>query len=71
MELDLVRAGNERAYTGSGPFQVMLGRASAVEMTLDGEAVDLAPYTRGDVARLTLAGEAATDDGTPADPVNR
>jgi cytoskeleton protein RodZ len=71
MELDLVRAGNERAYTGSGPFQVMLGRASAVERTLDGEAVDLAPYTRGDVARLTLAGEAATDDGTPADPVNR
>jgi cytoskeleton protein RodZ len=71
MELDLIRAGHERAYSGSGPFQVMLGRASAVELTLDGEPVDLAPHTSGNVARLTLAGETAADDNVAADSVKR
>jgi len=71
LELDLIRAGNERAYAGTGPFQVMLGRASAVELTLDGEPVDLAPHTRGNVARLTLGGEAAVESTEPADSGNR
>mgnify|MGYP001552025674 CR=1 FL=1 len=39
----------------------MVGRASAVQMTFDGEAVDLGPHTRGNVAHLTLA------QATPAD----
>jgi cytoskeleton protein RodZ len=71
MELDLIRAGHERTYSGFGPFQVMLGRASAVELTLDGEPVDLAPHTSGNVARLTLAGETAADDNVAADSVKR
>jgi len=70
VEMDLIRAGHERAYAGTPPFQVMLGRASAVLLTLDGEPVDLAPYTRGDVARLTLGGEAATESSEPTDPEN-
>jgi len=70
MELDLIRAGHERAYSGAGPFQVMLGRASAVELTLDGEPVDLVPYTRGNVARLTLAKEPAVDNGQAAESEN-
>jgi len=70
LELDLLRAGHERAYAGTGPFQVMLGRASAVELTLDGEPVDLVPHTRGDVARLTLGGEAATESSEPTEPEN-
>ena len=49
----------------------MLGRASAVELTLDGEPVDLAPHTRGNVARLTLGGEAAVESSEPADSGNR
>ena len=61
LELDLIRAGHERVYSGAGPFQVMLGRASAVELTLDGEPIDLVPHTSGDVARLTLAKELAPD----------
>ena len=71
LELDLIRAGHERTYSGSGPFQVMLGRASAVELTLDGEPVDLAPHTNGNVARLTLAGELPRDDGVNADSAER
>lgn len=70
LELDLIRAGSERAYSGPRPFRVMVGRASAVVMTIDGEAVDLGPHTRGNVARLTLGGESpgsgAEAPGEPA-----
>jgi len=71
LELDLIRAGSEREYRGSGPFRVMIGRASAVVLSLDGEAVDLGPHTRGNVARLTLgeeaqAGDEPTAEGEPA-----
>jgi cytoskeleton protein RodZ len=58
LELDLIRGGSQREYRGPGPFRVMIGRASAVVLSLDGEAVDLGPYTRGNVARLTLGDEA-------------
>ncbi len=37
-----------------GPFKVVLGDASAVRMTLNGEPYDLAPHTSGNVARFTL-----------------
>ena len=56
LEMDLIRAGNSRAYNGPGPFRVMIGRASAVVMSLDGEPVDLGPHPRGNVASLVLAG---------------
>lgn len=54
LEKDLLRGGNERSYQGSPPFDLMLGRASAVVVEFQGEAVDIAPHIRGDVARLTL-----------------
>jgi cytoskeleton protein RodZ len=54
LEMDLIRAGISRVYDGKGPFRVMIGRASAVVLTLDGETVDLGPHTRGNVARMTL-----------------
>ncbi|MEE4172999.1 MAG: helix-turn-helix domain-containing protein [Xanthomonadales bacterium] len=54
LEQDLVRGGERRAYRGTGPFRISLGRASAVRLTLDGEAVALEPFTREDVARLLL-----------------
>ena len=71
LELDLIRAGQERAYSGSAPFQVMLGRASAVELTLDGDSVDLAPHTRGNVARLTLGAEVTADSSEAVDSARR
>ena len=55
LEMDLIRAGNSRSYDGTGPFRIMIGRASAVELFIDGEPVDLGPHTRGNVAHLTLA----------------
>jgi cytoskeleton protein RodZ len=67
LELDLIRAGSQREYRGSVPFRVMIGRASAVVLRLDGEAVDLGPHTRGNVARLTLGDEAQAVDEPAAE----
>lgn len=61
LEMDLIRAGTTREYTGEGPFRIMVGRAAAVVMTMDGEKVDLGPYTRGNVARMTLGAELSAD----------
>ncbi|MBU1364703.1 MAG: DUF4115 domain-containing protein [Gammaproteobacteria bacterium] len=47
-------AGTEQALSGQGPFSVTIGYAPGVRVYWHGEAVDLAPHTRGDVARLVL-----------------
>lgn len=54
LELDLIRAGSSREYDGRPPFDIMIGRASAVVLNLDGDMVDLGPHTRGNVVRMTL-----------------
>jgi cytoskeleton protein RodZ len=54
LELDLIRAGRSRNYQGQAPFDVMIGRASAVALSMDGTDVNLGPHTRGNVARMTL-----------------
>jgi cytoskeleton protein RodZ len=54
LELDLIRAGTLRDYRGQPPFDVMIGRASAVVLNMDGSPVDLEPHTHGNVARMTL-----------------
>jgi len=71
LEMDLLRAGTSREYRGKAPFSVMLGRASAVEVWFNGQEVDLAAHTRGDVARLTLGGQVMTRSDPQAESVNR
>jgi cytoskeleton protein RodZ len=71
LELDLIRAGNRRQYNGQAPFRIMIGRASAVVLTMDGEIIDLGPYTRDNVARMTLGAELAADTGQQTDTENR
>ena len=70
LELDLVRAGSRREYRGAAPFELMIGRASAVLLSLDGEAVDLVPHTRGNVARLAVGATLAADAGEPQEATN-
>lgn len=67
VEWDLLRAGSHRNYNGKGPFHLLLGRASSVEVFHNGVQVDLGPYTRGNVARLTIGGteETAPDADVP------
>lgn len=67
LELDLIRGGTVRDYSGLAPFRVMIGRASAVELTMDGEIVDLGPHTNDDVARLTLGAVMAAEIGRQAE----
>ena len=47
-------AGSERAVRGQPPFQLVIGNAAHVQLIYDGKTVELKPYTRGEVARLTL-----------------
>lgn len=48
------RAGSERTVRVEPPVSLLLGNAPGVELSYRGEAVDLAPYQRGKVARVTL-----------------
>ncbi len=47
-------AGSEQGVGGQGPFSLVIGNAGAVRLFWRGQAIDLAPHTRGDVARLVL-----------------
>lgn len=47
-------AGTRRVLAGEPPYQVVLGKAAVAHLTVDGEALDLTPYTRGQVARFTF-----------------
>lgn len=39
---------------GKPPYKMVFGNAAAVKITVSGKAYDLTPFTRGNVARLTL-----------------
>jgi cytoskeleton protein RodZ len=43
-----------QSIVGRAPFEVVIGSASAVAVRDDGRLLDLKPYTRAEVARLTL-----------------
>ena len=47
-------AGSEHSVEGRGRLALVIGNASGVRLSFRGQAVDLAPHTRGEVARLTL-----------------
>ncbi|MDD5249870.1 MAG: helix-turn-helix domain-containing protein [Rhodocyclaceae bacterium] len=46
--------GTRQAVSGKPPFQIVVGNAAKVELQYDDHQVDLKPYTRAEVARLTL-----------------
>jgi len=71
LEMDLIRADESRRYDGKPPYRILIGRASAVRMQLEGEEIDLAPHTRGNVARLTLGGEQVSEAEPQAEEINR
>jgi cytoskeleton protein RodZ len=49
-----VPAGTEQALSGQGPLSLTIGYAPGVRLFWRGQAVDLAPHSKGDVARLVL-----------------
>jgi cytoskeleton protein RodZ len=48
------KAGTRRVLEGTPPYRILLGNASVAELTVNGQVVDLAPHTRGQVARFSL-----------------
>lgn len=53
LEMDLLRGGSDKYYHGLPPFRILVGRASAVRLSIDGEAVDLSALSRDDVAQFS------------------
>jgi cytoskeleton protein RodZ len=47
-------AGSEQSLEGVPPFDVVVGNAQHVKLTYDGRPIDLMPYVKVEVARLTL-----------------
>ena len=62
LEQDLVRGGTSKQYQGVAPFNIQFGRASAVSLFMEGQAVDLSPFTNGGVTQMML--EAPSDKTT-------
>jgi cytoskeleton protein RodZ len=50
----LTAAGSRRSVSGERPLTVVVGNAAGVRLFQGDKSIDLAPYTRVDVARLTL-----------------
>jgi cytoskeleton protein RodZ len=50
----LNRPGTRREVEGVAPFSIVIGNAHGVKLRYNDSDVDLMPYTRTDVARLTL-----------------
>lgn len=50
----LSQAGVVQEIQGAGPFFLVIGNASKVKLSWKGKELDLEPYTRGDVARVTV-----------------
>ncbi|MFY9328159.1 MAG: RodZ domain-containing protein [Georgfuchsia sp.] len=46
--------GQKQVITGKPPYQIWIGRVSAVKVNYGGNDVDLQPHARADVARFTL-----------------
>lgn len=53
LEMDLLRGGSIKSYQGKMPFRILIGRASAVNLSMNGEAVDMTPFISDDVAQMT------------------
>ena len=51
---DMLRGGTSREVTGEGPFLVLLGKAGAVAVELNGNAVDHSAFERKGIARFVL-----------------
>ncbi|MBS0214467.1 MAG: DUF4115 domain-containing protein [Proteobacteria bacterium] len=65
IEKGLVKAGESRSFASGQLGRITLGNASQLHVEHAGQAVDLTPYIRSDVARF-----AVSSDGTPGSVSN-
>ena len=57
LEQGTLAAGERRSYDRGEVGRVVLGNSAAVELKKSGKPVDLAPFTRANVARFTLSSD--------------
>ena len=50
----ILYAGNRDVIDVSQPLEIVVGNANGATLVVDGKPVDLAPYTRTNVARVRL-----------------
>ncbi|HZX80001.1 MAG TPA: helix-turn-helix domain-containing protein [Lysobacter sp.] len=65
LEKGLLRAGERRVLKPSSASRLVLGNATAVRAQLRDQPVDLAPYTRANVARFTLSSDGSLAPSAP------
>lgn len=65
VEKGLLRAGERRAFEPGSVGRLVLGNASGVRVRLHGQPVDLAPFTRANVARFTLSSDGSLAPSAP------
>jgi cytoskeleton protein RodZ len=54
IEYALLRAGTEREYRVAGRAELRIGNTRGAQVEIDGAAIDLTPFTRANVARLSV-----------------
>ena len=54
IEQNLVRGGQSRRYESTGAVVIKIGNVGGVDLSADGNSIDLAPHARANVARLRL-----------------
>ncbi len=57
LEFDLLRAGEQREFSAEAPFRLLVGRGNAVQLSLDGEAVEFDGQGRGDIVRFEIGSD--------------
>jgi len=57
LEQGLLHGGDQRSYPTDTVSRVVLGDASAVDVLRDGQAQDLTPFRRANVARFTVSSD--------------
>ncbi len=67
LEFDLLRAGMQREYQAEPPFTVLLGRASAVQIELDGQPVAFPGHDQASVAEFELGLNNSAESAPSAD----
>ncbi|EXI68282.1 MAG: cytoskeletal protein RodZ [Candidatus Accumulibacter sp. SK-11] len=50
----MIPAASQREIGGQPPFSLVIGNATQVTVQYRGRMIDLAPHSKGDVARLTV-----------------
>lgn len=65
VEKGLLRAGDRRVLAPTDVARLVLGNASGVQASVDGRPVDLAPFTRANVARFTLSSDGSLAPSAP------